>query len=614
VEFNVLEVGWDPSQWLRLLLLQAVFVLPFLCAGLGIAVALALAARRAGTTYAANLLGSGVGGVAAAPLLALGPPEDVLLPVALAAALAAALVRGRTSKVLAVVAAALVLALRGAALPMSPFKDLPATPDARVLCTRHGPLGRVDLVASPAFHHAEGLSLLADVLPPEQQGLFVDGHLVGVKDLGGSAYLDRTVGALPFVLLPGARVLLLGVGPDLARADLVVEPDADLLGLAGARGVVAEPRAWLEAYDPSSAAYDLVLLHVAVQDPVREAPLLTVEGLARALACVPPDGAVAVSTTLTTPPRPGLRLLLTAARVTPHVLAVRSLERLCVVLRHRAPTPGERRAVETFCARNAFDVVAPVAWRPVEPVHRSATSLDAPGGDYPYDVQPTTDVRPYFHRTFRWSRLGDVFDARAIPYVEWAFVVLVVAFVQVLALGLLLLLGPLVARRAARAPAPLFLALGLAFMLLEMAYLARATLRVASPTLAAAAVIGGFMVGSGLGSLAVERLGRPLRRAALAAALLAVPGVILLPASPWLVGAACALVAFPMGMPFPSALARLAAPSVPWALAVNGCASVAATAAAPLIASTVGIPWLAALAGGLYGLVALGARPATRPV
>ncbi|MDJ0523550.1 MAG: hypothetical protein QNJ90_15885 [Planctomycetota bacterium] len=611
VDFNVLQVGWDSGEWLRFLLLQAVFLVPFLCAALAIAIALALHAEKPGPIYAMNLLGSGLGAMAAAPLLTLGPPEDVLRYIAVAAAFSAVLIPGRAPRVCGAVAAVVAVLIGGVGLPMSPFKDLPATPQARVLETRHGPLGRVDLVASPALHDAPGLALMAEHLPGKQQGLFVDGQQAGVKDLEDAAYLDHTLGALPFELVTAdPEVLLLGIGPDLARADQVVEANADLLALSGAEGVVAEPRAYLEgvAATHSDGAYDLIVLHVGTRDPVHEAPLLTKEGLRAALACVKAGGAVAVSTHLMTPPRPGLRLLLTAERVTRHVIAVRSMKRLCVVLRHSEPTPANKAAVEAFCQRHGFDVVRPKAWAPETPHHRSDVSFDAPGADYPYDVEPTTDARPYFHRFFRWDRLGDVFEPTARPFVQWSFVVVLVAFLQVTLLSLLLLLGPLIASRAARAPAPLFLALGLGFMLLEMAYLARATMRVASPTLAAAAVIGGFMVGSGLGSLVVERLGKPLRRAALAVAWLALPGYLLMPASPLGVGLLCAIVAFPMGIPFPSALSRLPSASVPWALAVNGCASVAAAAGAPLLSTTWGIPLVAGAAAVLYALVALGTR------
>jgi hypothetical protein len=610
VDFNVLEVGWDAVQWVRLLALEAIFLLPFLSGALGVSIALSLAAARPGPTYAANLLGSGAGALLCAPLLALGPPEAVLCGIAVAAAGGAACLGGRWSLGCAVAGAAAAAVLSGARIPMSPFKDLPATPDPTPLATRHAPLGRVDLVASEAFHDAPGLSLESDVLPPRQHGLFLDGHLVAVRDLGPSDYLDRTLGALPFAVLGRARAVLLGVGPDLSRADLVVEPHEDLLALSGARGEVREARAWLEA---AREPRDLIVHHVGRGDPLAEAPLLTVEGLRLALSRVRPDGAVAVSAPRSTPPRPELRLLLTAERVTPHVVAAASMDRVCVMLRHRALDPLEARRLHEFCDRLGFDVLRPAGRRPERPRHATSTPLVRPGPDYPYDVEPATDDRPYFHRFSRWSRIADALDPRATPYVEWAFLVSVVGFAQVTALGLLLLLGPLLVSRAARAPAPLFLALGLAYMLLEMAYLSRAMVTLGSATLAAATVIGGFLVGSGLGSLAAERLGAPLRRAALAVAVLAVPCCALLPGEPLLVAVVSAVVAFPMGMPFPCGLSRLPPASVPWALAVNGCASVAASSGAPLLGSTFGISRVAAAAALLYGLVALLARAPGTP-
>jgi uncharacterized membrane protein YkvI len=63
-----------------------------------------------------------------------------------------------------------------------------------------------------------------------------------------------------------------------------------------------------------------------------------------------------------------------------------------------------------------------------------------------------------------------------------------------------------------------------------------------------------------------------------------------------------------MGIPFPAALSRLGERSVPWALAWNGCASVAAAAAAPLVSSTFGIPVTIGAAVLLYLLVAVFAR------
>jgi len=288
------------------------------------------------------------------------------------------------------------------------------------------------------------------------------------------------------------------------------------------------------------------------------------------------------------------------------VLAVRSMDRLSVVLLPSPPDEATRSRVRAFAARLAFDVVRPLEDRPSDPVHQTDTPLLAPGEDYPFDVRPVTDARPYFHRDFRWSRLGDVLDRDAVPFVQWGFVAVLVAFLQVVALAALLLLLPLTLRRAARAPAPLFLALGAGYALLEMAFLGRATVLLGGPVPAAAAVLGGFLVGSGAGSLLGERLGRPLRTAALATASLALPVFAFpLPATPALVAFACALVALPMGMPFPAALARLPERSVPWAFAVGGFASVAATAGAPLLSSSIALGATAAAGAALYLLVAI---------
>jgi hypothetical protein len=446
--------------------------------------------------------------------------------------------------------------------------------------------------------------MLSPELPEDQQGLFVDGHLVAARDMGSTAYLDHTVGALPFVLLGREeRVVLLGMGPDLARASLVVDPDAHLLDLARAEGVAEEPRRWLARTPPTapSPSSGIALHHVPRLHAAAETPLLTVEGLREAFAGF---RALALGCDVETPPRAALRLLATAREVTPHLVAVRSADRLSLVLLREPPGEAARERVLAWCKADGFDPVLPEDWRLARPFHETDVSLDPPGEDYPYDVAPVTDARPYFFKFFRWTRAGEVFAKEHTPFVQWAFVALAVAFLQVTALGVLLMAAPLALSRAARAPAALFVALGTGFMLLEMAFLAKAMTRLGSPVHAAAVVIGGFLLGAGCGSLVQERLAAPRRLAALATLVLAPPAYLAFPSGLVPAFLFCAALAFPMGMPFPSALKRLAPGSVPWALAWNGCASVAAAAAAPLLSSTWGIPATGGLALCCYLLVA----------
>ena len=179
VHFNVLEVGWDKTQWLRLLALETVFLVPFLIAALGVTVALALRAEAPGSVYGANLLGSGIGALAAPLLMYLGPPSAGLFVASGAAAVAVLPVARGRLRLAGPVALLLVLALGRSDLPMSPFKAWPATPNKRNERTSFGPLGRVDRADVDALHFAPGLSLQAPVFPGAQRALFVDGHLVG---------------------------------------------------------------------------------------------------------------------------------------------------------------------------------------------------------------------------------------------------------------------------------------------------------------------------------------------------------------------------------------------------------------------------------------------------
>jgi hypothetical protein len=588
VDFNVLEVGWRPSQWLRLGFLQLIFFAPFLAAAT--AVGAALASGAPAWIYGANMLGSGAGALLAPLLLEGRPPEEALRWIAAVAALGAVPAPLLGLRYAAGVVAAVVVLVGPGSLPMSPFKDLPALPEKQVLETIYRAQGRVDRVRSPALHVAPGLSVTAEALPGPQEGLFFDGNLAGVLDLEGTRHFRHTLFDLPHrVAGRSGPVVQLGAGPEMRRAERVVEP---LLG-------GPHPRAFLESSGERVAFF---VHHLDEAHAAAESPLLTVEAL-RLMLARSKEGAV-VGAPLSTPPRGELRLLLTAERVTPHVVAARSFDRLLVWLRHRPLSEEEAARMREFCDAEGFDAILPRSLARAERWHERPVPLEAPGPDYPYDVEPVTDARPYFHKFFRWSRLDTLFDREQTSFVQWTFVAMIVGFAQVVALALLLMAAPLVRSGAARAPAARFLGLGAAYMLVEMAFLQKGIVRLGGPVEAAAAVIGGFLLGSGAGSLASGRLRRPFAwGCGLAAVLAPLAFFGAFPRAPLALALVCAAVAFPMGMPFPSALARTDPASVPWALAWNGFASVAASAGAPLLACTFGIPAVALAGAGLYALL-----------
>jgi hypothetical protein len=170
-----------------------------------------------------------------------------------------------------------------------------------------------------------------------------------------------------------------------------------------------------------------------------------------------------------------------------------------------------------------------------------------------------------------------------------------------------------------------FLAIGLAFLLMEIAFIQKFLLFLSHPLYAIAVVLSAFLVFAGLGSASSEtldRLGGPRRGIWLVAtAIMLLTTSYLLSLPPLfrqLMGLAeplkaivsvllIAPLAFLMGMPFPHGLRRLQGPAtelVPWAWAINGCASVVSAALATVLAMEIGFSGVVLAAVALYGAAA----------
>jgi MFS family permease len=184
--------------------------------------------------------------------------------------------------------------------------------------------------------------------------------------------------------------------------------------------------------------------------------------------------------------------------------------------------------------------------------------------------------------------------------------------------------GPL-ARPGERARvAAYFLAIGFAFMFVEIAFIQKFVLLLSHPIHSVAAVLGTFLVFAGFGSRVSrrlsERVGRvpPVSLAVVLIGAMALAYLFLLPhlfdrfaalPQPGRIALAVALVAplaFWMGMPFPIALSRLRDPQlVAWAWGVNGFASVVAAVLAALLSIHLGFNAVVLVALVLYGVAAV---------
>jgi hypothetical protein len=171
-----------------------------------------------------------------------------------------------------------------------------------------------------------------------------------------------------------------------------------------------------------------------------------------------------------------------------------------------------------------------------------------------------------------------------------------------------------------------FSALGLAFLFLEMVFMQKFMLFLHHPVYAATAILTGFLFFSGLGSAWSARLLGLLARRYIVVyvvagiSALSLLYIYLLPQifselMQWSMTAKvlvsisliCPLAVL-MGMPFPVAMSELSVSSkalIPWAWAINGCASVISAVLASLIAVKYGFTVVIGLAVLLYVVAAV---------
>jgi hypothetical protein len=231
-----------------------------------------------------------------------------------------------------------------------------------------------------------------------------------------------------------------------------------------------------------------------------------------------------------------------------------------------------------------------------------------------------TDDQPYFAG---YVKLGDLIPALSqVDQLQddWGYLAIWVTFAIAFAAAVLLVLSPVLLRwrlAFSRQPGKIgaviyFACLGLGYMMVEIALLARFVLPLENATVSAATVIAGMLVFSGLGSFAAERIRQSVHLAlplilGTVAAVLFLYGVALDAPLRW-IGAqpyaervmfSLALIAPPaflMGFPMPSAMALLAKQGKSslfiWAWGVNGCCSVLGAAAAPILAVLMGLSFV----------------------
>lgn len=260
---------------------------------------------------------------------------------------------------------------------------------------------------------------------------------------------------------------------------------------------------------------------------------------------------------------------------------------------------------------------------------------------YEFDVSPSTDDSPFFFNYYRWSSLfggsraaGN--DSLFTYHTDFpvGHMVLLASMLQILLLAALLIFLPLrkLAHEGLRTPGALrsfvyFAALGLGFMLIEIALMQKLVIFLGHPTYALSVVLVSLLAAAGTGSLLAGRIAvvraRHLRLILLGIAAMVTIDVLavnhllpmLLGVPLWLRMLAVVMLLVPtglvLGMPFPSGMRLLEEQCphlVPWGWAVNAFFSVFGSIFCIVLSMAIGFSNVFWVALAVYALGLLGMR------
>jgi hypothetical protein len=494
---------------------------------------------------------------------------------------------------------------------------------------------------------------------------------------------------LPYDLRPGAKTLIIGAGGgwDVARA--LASGSHDITGVEInpiiantimrerfprlSRGLYLRPEVRIVVEDGRSfvrrSPEKYQVLQATLVDTwastaagafaLSENNLYTTDAFYDYLSHLTDDGLLAFTRWGFEPPRESLRLLSLSmdalARLgerdpASHIMVARANSKIIggwgatdTVLISRKPfTAADVIRGKEAIAKANMDAVYLPGDKPVNPFGQllHAANPAAFQSQYRFDISPVNDNRPFFFYTVQprdlWDFVKHASDNadykinRAVPLLFGLIVVSFLAVAVILALPRLLLGARLPRQKGILRFLSYFIAIGVGYILIQVALVQKFVLFLGHPTYALTVIIFSMLISSGIGSYFSQRivggsdtrLQKVLLFVAIAVSALAFLVTPLLSAGvawplplKFLVSVVViAPAGFLMGMPFPSGLRRLEErhhPSVRWAWALNAAASVMGSVSAIVLAIYLGLRETMLVGAGIY-LCALVAVRLTR--
>ena len=647
------------SNFLRLTALYVVSALPFFLTGILFSVVFARETWRVPRLYGADLCGGALACLAVVPLLNwLGGPNTILAA-ALAMA-AAALVwgessraRGRAGTTLTVFVLLIALNHSGKWIDVVYAKGVFRDP-AWVEFARWNALSRVEV-----DRQGEAKTIVIDA---DASTFIMNCDLAHWRGSVWEHNLMSAPPALANVLRPHGEFAIIGPGGGVDVLRAVANGSPSVTGIE-INPIIADTIMRGRYADYALHLYELPEVHIHVTDGrsyMRSSPqqfdvvqmtlvdtwastaagafalsensLYTVQAFREYFEHLKPDGMIAITRWEFREPREALRVVAVAMEAL-HDLGVAKPQRNFIVA-SQGPLNEDGIPVVVLAKKTPFTAAEESAvkdhldrYDELDPLYLPSQALRNPFSDlissndasefakgYPYNVAPVDDNAPFFFFTLKAGQILGTHEG-----IDWkvnlGVLVLLLVLVISLAAVFCFLVLPLALKGSRQSPVPLFyfIAVGLGYILVEIAFIQRFVLFLGHPTYALTVVIFLLMLSSGAGSLLSRRW---LRRTEMAwmplvvviAALLA--DVVFLPRAlaSWVgldfgyrllvSGALLVPLGLVMGMPFPTGLRALAEKqvnagptegTVEWAWAMNAAASVLGSVLAMVIAIQFGL-------------------------
>ncbi len=687
------RVALDVSavNFLRLTIIYLAAAEPFFLTGLLFSVVFARETGRIPRLYGADLCGGALACLAVVPLLNwLGGPNAILVS-ALALAIAAMIWAGardvrRNAGILVLALAALTAAnYSGRLIDIVYAKGMFRDP-AWVEFARWNALSRVEVdrqgQAKAIVIDADASTYIMNADLSHWQGTVWEHNLMASPP------------ALANVLRPHGDFAIIGPGGGVDVLRAVANGSNSVTGIE-INPIIANTIMRGRYADYSLHLYDRPDVHIKVTDGrsfIRSTPqrfdvvqmtlvdtwastaagafalsennLYTVDAFREYFNHLKPDGMIAITRWEFKRPREALRVVSVAMEAL-HELGVAKPERNFIIA-SQGPLNEDGIPVVVLAKKAAFTADEELAvakhferYHELDPLYLPSKSLENPfsaliasndpyrfARTYAYNVAPVNDNAPFFFFTLK---PGQILGEQGLRHgIDWKVNLGVLVLLLVLVISLIAVLAflilPLALRRGEVRQSPMallyFVAVGLGYILVEIAFIQRFVLFLGHPTYALTVVIFLLMLSSGAGSL-LSRLWLPRAEMGWVPLLLVVVTIVtyvfFLPSrlavlvgmdfSNRLLVSGVLLVplGFLMGMPFPTGLRALAAAPAPefpagvdasdnaveWAWAMNAAASVLGSVLAMVIAIQFGLTVTLACGAGAY-LIALVTTPALR--